>query len=290
MLKKSFNSLLTTWLAGLLVMLPLVLTLALLAWVVSLLNRFVGPSSLIGRGFAAIGQPLAGDSPLAYLLGTALLLVAIYLLGLGVQLGLKRPLANLFDLTLRRTPLIGNLYNLADRFVGLLDKKQDADIAAMSPVWCFFGGDGAAVLALMPNPEAVELDGRAHYAILVPTAPIPVGGGLLYVPVEWVKPAQIGMDTFTSIYVSMGITPPPPLAAAKVLAEPRGSSRRRFHRRSRVPGNGARTDLQALLQVRVRQEFSSKADSFVPTRQRTAAMRQDAANPAPEARRLLGSG
>ncbi|WP_033941305.1 DUF502 domain-containing protein, partial [Pseudomonas aeruginosa] len=99
----------------------------------------------IGRGFAAIGQPLAGDSPLAYLLGTALLLVAIYLLGLGVQLGLKRPLANLFDLTLRRTPLIGNLYNLADRFVGLLDKKQDADIAAMSPVWCFFGGDGAAV-------------------------------------------------------------------------------------------------------------------------------------------------
>ncbi len=221
MLKKSFNSLLTTWLAGLLVMLPLVLTLALLAWVVSLLNRFVGPSSLIGRGFAAIGQPLAGDSPLAYLLGTALLLVAIYLLGLGVQLGLKRPLANLFDLTLRRPPLIGNLYNLADRFVGLLDKKQDADIAAMSPVWCFFGGDGAAVLALMPNPEAVELDGRAHYAILVPTAPIPVGGGLLYVPVEWVKPAQIGMDTFTSIYVSMGITPPPPLAAAKVLAEPR---------------------------------------------------------------------
>ncbi|MFH3762697.1 DUF502 domain-containing protein [Acinetobacter baumannii] len=144
MLKKSFNSLLTTWLAGLLVMLPLVLTLALLAWVVSLLHRFVGPSSLIGRGFAAIGQPLAGDSPLAYLLGTALLLVAIYLLGLGVQLGLKRPLANLFDLTLRRTPLIGNLYNLADRFVGLLDKKQDADIAAMSPVWCFFGGDGAA--------------------------------------------------------------------------------------------------------------------------------------------------
>ena len=44
--------------------------------------------------------------------------------------------------------------------------------------------------------------------IAVPTAPIPVGGGLLYVPVEWVKPAQIGMDTFTSIYVSMGITPP----------------------------------------------------------------------------------
>ena len=37
---------------------------------------------------------------------------------------------------------------------------------------------------------------------------VPVGGGLLYVPVEWVKPAEMGMDRFTSIYVSMGITPP----------------------------------------------------------------------------------
>ncbi|QWW06324.1 DUF502 domain-containing protein [Pseudomonas aeruginosa] len=221
MLKKSFNSLLTTWLAGLLVMLPLVLTVALLAWVVSLLNRFVGPSSLIGRGFAAIGQPLAGDSPLAYLLGTALLLVAIYLLGLGVQLGLKRPLANLFDLTLRRTPLIGNLYNLADRFVppagqeaGRRHRRDESGVVFLRRRRRRRAGADA-------QPEAVELDGRAHYAILVPTAPIPVGGGLLYVPVEWVKPAQIGMDTFTSIYVSMGITPPPPLAAAKVLAEPR---------------------------------------------------------------------
>lgn len=208
MLKKSFNSLLTTWLAGLLVMLPLVLTLALLAWVVSLLNRFVGPSSLIGRGFAAIGQPLAGDSPLAYLLGTALLLVAIYLLGLGVQLGLKRPLANLFDLTLRRTPLIGNLYNLADRFVGLLDKSKNPDIATMAPVWCFFGGEGAAVLALRPSSESIELEGRAYCAILVPTAPIPIGGGLLYVPVDWVRPADMGVEQLTSIYVSMGLTPP----------------------------------------------------------------------------------
>ncbi|MGC3480301.1 hypothetical protein ACPTKW_30595, partial [Pseudomonas aeruginosa] len=79
-------------------------------------------------------------------------------------------------------PLIGNLYTRADGFVGLGDKKLDADSAGMSPVWCFLGGDGAAVLALMPNPEAEELDGRAHYAILGPTAPIPVGGGLLYVP------------------------------------------------------------------------------------------------------------
>jgi uncharacterized membrane protein len=40
----------------------------------------------------------------------------------------------------------------------------------------------------------------------VPTAPVPVGGGLIYVPQDWVTPADIGVDGLTSIYVSMGVT------------------------------------------------------------------------------------
>ena len=208
MFKSGFNSLFTTWLAGLLALLPLAMSLALVGWVVSMLNGLIGPSSIVGRLFAELGQPFVSSPELAWLLGTAALLVALYPLGLAVQLGLKGPLSRLFARTLRRIPLLGPLYGMADRFVGLLDKKEDADLAAMSPVWCFFGGDGTAVLALLPNPHPIEIDGRPYHAILVPTAPVPVGGGLLYVPVEWVKPADMGMDRFTSIYVSMGITPP----------------------------------------------------------------------------------
>ena len=210
MFRRSFNSIATTWLAGLLALLPLALSLAFLAWLVSLLNTLVGPGSFVGKLFAELGQPFVSSYSLAWLLGALVLLVALYPLGLAVQLGLKGPLRRLFDRTLRRIPLLGNLYGLADRFVGLLDQKDSADLAAMSPVWCFFGGDGAAVLALRPNPEPLHIDGRDYYALLVPSAPVPVGGGLLYVPVEWVKPAEMGMDRFTSIYVSMGITPPKP--------------------------------------------------------------------------------
>ena len=209
MFKRSFHSLLATWLAGLIALLPLALSLALLGWLVSLLNQLIGPTSFIGKLFAGLGQPFVSSPELAWLLGTLALVVALYPLGLAVQLGLKGPLRRLFDRTVRRIPLLDNLYGLADRFVGLLDQKDNADLAAMRPVWCFFGGDGTAVLALLPNPEPVEIDGRAYHAILVPTAPVPVGGGLLYVPVEWVKPAEMGMDRFTSIFVSMGITPPP---------------------------------------------------------------------------------
>ncbi|GHD61428.1 DUF502 domain-containing protein [Jeongeupia chitinilytica] len=217
MIKRSFKSILTTWFAGLLALLPLALTLALIGWVVSLLNRFIGPGSVVGKLFAALGQPLVDNPILAYLLGTLLLIAAIYPLGLAVQSGLKKPLAKLVDLTLRRIPLFGSLYNLADRFVALLDQKQEADIGAMSPVWCFFGGDGVAVLALMPNPEPVDLDGRLYHAVLVPTAPVPIGGGLLYVPADWIRPASIGVDKLTSVYVSMGITPPPMLRSGKAV-------------------------------------------------------------------------
>jgi uncharacterized membrane protein len=210
MLKRSVESIAGTWLAGLLVLLPLGLTIVLVGWLLGILNQFVGPDSRIGRLFAAIGAPLAGDSPLAYLLGTALLIVAVYPVGLAVQAGLKRPLQQLADRTLRRIPLLGSLYDMADRVVALLDRKQQADLRAMSPVWCFFGADGtgAAVLALAPSGETLQIDGRAYRAVLVPTAPVPIGGGLLYVPADWVKPANIGIDRVISTYVSMGLTPP----------------------------------------------------------------------------------
>ena len=123
-IRRSVESIAGTWLAGLLVLLPIGLTLALVVWLVGLLNRYFGPSSMLGQWFSALGAPLAGDAPVAYLLGTVLLLAAVYPVGLAVQAGLKEPLERLADATLRRIPLLGSLYDMADRMVGLLDRKQ----------------------------------------------------------------------------------------------------------------------------------------------------------------------
>ena len=207
-IKRGFDSIVATWLAGLVVFLPLALTLGVLGWLVGLLDHYLGPDSMIGGFFSTLGYKIAGDSPVPYLLGTLVLMIAIYLLGLALRLGLRRPLAQFLDVTLRRVPLLGSLYDFTSGFVGLLDKKQGG-IGTMSAVWCFFGGDGVAVLALAPSAEPVEIDGRRYFAVLVPTSPVPIGGGLVYVPVEWVKPANFGIEKLTEIYVSMGLTPPP---------------------------------------------------------------------------------
>ncbi len=211
MIGRSLKSIAATWLAGLLVLLPLAVTLAVLAYAFDLANRLVGPGSLVGRFFAALGYPFTSHSGLAYLLGTLVLIGAIYLLGVLLRAGLEGPIRRLTDRTLRRIPVIGGVYNVADRFVGLLDQRPGVDIGAMSPVWCFFGGSGgAAVLALAPSAAPVEIDGRRYFAVLVPSAPVPFGGALIYVPAEWVRPANIGVDQLTAVYVSMGITPPAP--------------------------------------------------------------------------------
>lgn len=208
-MKRIFKAPFNTFLAGLLASLPLILTFLLLGWVANTLKQFLGPGSLLGRLLAAIGLQIVEDEWKAYVLGALLLGAVIFLLGLIVQTGLRRYVKAAADRTIKRLPLIGTLYDATDRFVGLFDRSQKADMTAMSPVWCFFGGEGGvAVLALMPNPALIELGGKPYRTVLVPTAPIPVGGGLLYVPAEWVKPADIGVEQLSSIYLSMGITPP----------------------------------------------------------------------------------
>jgi uncharacterized membrane protein len=94
----------------------------------------------------------------------------------------------------------------------------------MSPVWCFFGGKGgAAVLGLMPSPEPVLIGEHSYLAVLVPSAPVPFGGALIYVPSDWVKPAEGGVERLMNVYVSMGVTPPvamPALTDARAAEGP----------------------------------------------------------------------
>ena len=204
-----FRAPVRTFIAGLLAVLPVALTVAVIVWVASVVDQFIGPHSAVGRLLVSIGLTVVETKIAAYLIGIVFVLSAIYVLGLLVQAGLQRRLQVFVDDLLRRIPLVGSVYDLAHRFVGMLDRKEQTDLKTMSPVWCFFGGEGgAAVLALLATTERILLAGRPHHVVLVPTAPVPFGGGLFFVPVEWIKAAPFGVEGLTSIYVSMGISAP----------------------------------------------------------------------------------
>jgi len=204
---------LRTFLAGVLALLPIAVTVFVTAWVGALVASYAGPGSFIGRLITALGSTLGlniePSSTAAYLLGLAIILGAIFLLGLLVESGLRSFISDGFDWLMTRIPLVSNIYDLSKRFVAIVDRGDQGDLKSMSAVWCFFGGEGsAAVLALMPSQQPVEIGDHSYLGVLVPSAPVPFGGALIYVPAAWVKPAEGGVERLMNVYVSMGVTPP----------------------------------------------------------------------------------
>lgn len=203
------------FMSGIFALLPILVTLFIAAWIANLIHGWVGPESAIGQFLISMGLNIATSSVAAYFFGLLLLIVGILVFGLIVESKLRPWFDHALDGILQRIPLVSNVYDLSKRFVSMVDRGGSDDIKCMGPVWCLFGGDGgAAVLALMPSRQPVMLGAREYLAILVPSAPVPVGGCLIYVPSAWIRPAEGGIEGLTSVYISMGMTPPSSLPKA----------------------------------------------------------------------------
>ena len=197
------------FLTGLLAALPLAATVLIFVWGARTLYAWLGPGSFVGGLLIAMGLGGAESEVVGYLLGLGIVVLAIFALGLLVQTRLRGALAAAFNRVMQRIPLVRNVYELIRKFVELVANRDPAVARSMTPVWLKFGGEGnAMVLGLLSSPEPVHVGGHSYLAVLVPTAPVPVGGGLIFVPAAWVTPAEVGIEAMTSIYVSMGVTAP----------------------------------------------------------------------------------
>jgi uncharacterized membrane protein len=173
----------------------------------------------------SIGFGVGGSEVVGYALGVTIVAVALFGLGLLVEARLQRGLAIAVNALLNRIPLVRSVYDMMRKMVALFgqrDGKEGQDgLRSMSAVWCHFGGPGgSAALALLGSDVPVLVNGQRCLAVLIPTAPVPVGGGLLYVPEHWVTRADIGIEAVTSIYVSMGLTSPQHLPRADAASPP----------------------------------------------------------------------
>ncbi|NUQ61948.1 MAG: DUF502 domain-containing protein [Pirellulales bacterium] len=217
---RTFRRAARCFLAGIIAILPVVITVAVVTWVGALVSRFLGPSTVIGQALRGVGLRFATNETAAYAVGAALVLVLIFLIGAAAEAGAKNLLQRLADALLQRIPIIGSVYGTSKQLVGIVDKKPDDNLKGMRAVFCYFGTTGGAgILALLVSPERFRVDGRDCHIVIVPTAPVPVGGGLLFVPAEIVKPADVSIEALMSIYVSMGVTAPQFLPLAQSLEQ-----------------------------------------------------------------------
>jgi uncharacterized membrane protein len=217
------RTLLRIFATGALAALPLAATLFIFAWAANVLIRWLGPESAVGRLMVSIGLGVGGSEVVGYVLGVAFVAALIFGLGLLVETGLQRGLATAVNALVDRIPLVRSVYDLLRKMVALFAQRDEHGDGprSMSAVWCHFGGPSAegnsAALALLGSDVPVLVNGQRCLAVLIPTAPVPVGGGLLYVPEHWVTPADIGVEALTSIYLSMGLTSPQHLPRADAL-------------------------------------------------------------------------
>lgn len=193
--------------AGVLAILPLVVTVAIVTWVTSYVVKWIGPSTWIGGVLKRLGVSLSSDSTASYLVGWFSVLIIIMALGAIVELGAKSFFNQLLERIFSKIPLVGSIYRTSKQMVELLDTNNKEAVRGMSAVYVFFGDQtGHAVLALLVSSQRFLIGDHEYYIVMIPTAPVPFGGAMMLSPIEKVRPADISVDGVMSIYLSMGVT------------------------------------------------------------------------------------
>ncbi len=193
--------------AGVLALLPVVVTVAVVVWVVEYLQYLCGPETLIGRQLTAIGMQVGKDSATPYFVGWFVVIVVVFAVGLFVELGAKKWFGRTVESIFKRVPLVGSIYSTSRQMIDMIGPGDNEAMKGMAPVFCSFGREQPSnVLALLVSPERYKLHDQDFLIVIIPTAPVPFGGAMLFVPVENVRPAGMSIDGLMSMYLSMGAT------------------------------------------------------------------------------------
>lgn len=211
----SFERLTQTFLTGVVGILPLALTLAVLIWLVKTLHDLAGPASLCGKVLTSAGMSVVACDVTAYVIGLICALLLVFGIGIIIENGAGQRWRRTCDSVLHRIPVLGTVYDASKQMTSMFDRKQDSR-QSMTPVLCYLGDDrNAAIPALMPTSELVRLGDIDYHMVIIPTAPVPFGGALLCVKASWIEPVACGFEELVGVYMSMGVTAPRSLSQSR---------------------------------------------------------------------------
>lgn len=198
------RGILSTFLAGFFVVLPVAITLAIMAWMGAVVHRWLGPESTVGEALLNVGMRFATDESTAMVLGWALALAGIWLFGLLVKSAARYGFADAVDAFVTHVPVIRSIYRPVSQVVAML--KSEPQTKAMAVVYCEFGGpSGGAFLGLRPSTRSYRFGGRDCQLLYIPTSPVPMSGGIVFVPTTAVHEIDMDVESLMQIYFSLGV-------------------------------------------------------------------------------------
>jgi uncharacterized membrane protein len=197
-----------TFLTGLFFILPVVLTIAIVGWIVGKLQAALGPGTWLGDVLSFGGSAIIGpqDTAIAFWLGVLLAIGSIWLLGFVVRTRARHLLESALSGLLDRLPIVRAIYGPVSQVVSILRGGGNKDVEGMSVVLCRFGRDaGATMLGLLTSPTIYTLDEGPCHLVYLPTSPLPMSGGLTFVPTGAVSAVpDLDVDGLMRIYFSLG--------------------------------------------------------------------------------------
>jgi len=207
--------------SGLLIVLPLLITVWLLNILFNLIDRRVTPWVL--AALRAAGAPGLDQWPARVavpLIGVVLTAVAIYLAGLLTGNLIGRRILALFESAMLRIPLVKGIYGAARQLldaVSLTGKRPFSRVVLVE-----FPRAGIWTVGFVTQERAHVIGGprgdEAAVSVFVPTAPNPTSGWVLFVRETDLVELDLTVEQGLKLIVSGGIVSPDDLGAHRVRA------------------------------------------------------------------------
>lgn len=179
--------------AGILVVLPIAITVIVLKIIVDLLDPLLGETAL---KFVP-GPKIPG-------LGVVALAVLVYLAGLIATLVLGRRLIRLGHRIMEVIPIVKIIYSTARGAVELLSSSPDKQHTYSGVVLIDFPSVGMKSIGLVTARLGV-INGEEMLAVYVPNTPFPSSGFLVIVPAKDATPTDMSVEDAMKIVISGGI-------------------------------------------------------------------------------------
>ena len=192
------------FITGLLVLVPLVITLWVLNLIIGTLDRslFLLPPGL--RPESLFGFYLPG-------FGTVVTLVIIFLTGLVTRNIIGNRVLKLWELLLQRIPVVNSIYSSVKQVSDtLLSSSGNAFRKALLVQYPHAGSWTIAFQTGVPGGDVQNHLHGDYVSVYVPTTPNPTSGFFLMYRREDVIELEMSVDEALKYIVSMGVVAPPP--------------------------------------------------------------------------------
>jgi uncharacterized membrane protein len=191
-------------LAGILILLPLWLTVVLGRWVFEALASVSEPGVRPLFDWLQDGAGIDLEW-LRIMVGAILTVAVVYVAGVvGTRLiGMR--LHGAIDRLVTRIPLVQTVYGSIKTLTNVLmasPEKAQRVVLIESP------RSGRTSIGLVTRVLTDAITGREYAAVYVPTTPNPTSGSLELIPIEEAHPSDISLDEAISFVLSGGAVPP----------------------------------------------------------------------------------